>query len=190
MLVLANNLTPFASNNVQLALPSLRTVAASQAWQLQKLEVIIECDSAVSAETHALEGIHIDEETAATSLADRIFKKIDLVRERDEASAAMEFPNTDLITLRKQNTGHANVPSEICDAQDSSSHFAARWISAPGQAKATEGHLAQVTQQLSIAQTKLAHEQPRSMVLEAVLLNAGDAVGDGRVPCGKCTPAS
>lgn len=124
---------------------------------LQTLSAITECDSVVTAKADALDRICINVGTAAASLAGRTLEEIDMACERGGACATVKRLNTYLMALCKQVFAHAIVQSDIHDAQDASFRFQAGWRSARGNAKATERHLAQVGQQRTVAQTKLAH---------------------------------
>lgn len=145
---------------------------------LQNLNSIEERIFAVAAKADALERVHVVEETAAASLAVWVLEKIDTVRERDEARATVERLNTDLMALFNQVFAHASVKLEFDNARDVSSRFDALWKSALKRAKATERHLLQVAQQLTVAQAKKEHGNRRSRGFEEAFLIARDVVAD------------
>lgn len=70
--------------------------------------------------------------------------------------------STDLMALSKQGSFHANVQSQLRNAQDGSSRFEARWKSPCEPTKATDWHLAKVAQKFSVAEGRLAPEKSRS----------------------------
>lgn len=134
---------------------------------LQNQSAIFERNSAVAARAQELERLRVVESAAAASLVCWTPDKIDIVPKRDEALAAVERLNTDLIVLRKQVFGHTTVHFELCGAQYASFRFGTRWKSTYEHVKATEPHFVQVGEQHTIVQGNLAHEKSRLGEFEA-----------------------
>lgn len=105
-------------------------------------------------------------------------ENIDMVRKQNVARTTLERLSTDLMAVFELGSGQGAVRSELCDAQDAISRVVDRWRAAFEHSKATDRHLAQVTQQLTVAQAKLDHEKSCSRPFEAALPNAWDSVRD------------
>lgn len=77
----------------------------------------------MAARADALEHIRVVEETAAALLVFSTFEKIDMARQRNEASAAVERLRTGLRTLGKQVFGQLTAQIELFDARITYSRF-------------------------------------------------------------------
>lgn len=129
---------------------------------LQILNNTTERDVGLASKAVQLERGRAVEGTALASLAGGTLDKIDMVHECTESLATVERLNKELAVVCKQVSDQAALQPELCDAQDSSSRFEARWRPVRENVKTTEHHIAQAAQQLPVAQAKMVHESSRS----------------------------
>lgn len=136
--------------SANMTVPEDATGVYSLAWQ--SLNVITEGDSSAATKPDALKCVRVVDETAAASWAGWTLEKIDMFGGRDKTSHTMNRLYTDLMGLCGQFFVHAAVQSERPDAQHASPWFEASWKATGGHAKASEGHLGQVAEHLTVAQ--------------------------------------
>lgn len=103
-------------------------------------------------------------------------KNIDWVCEWSESHVKLESLNTDLAEVCKKEYDQEALQSKIGDAQDPSSQLDAPRESVCEHSMAIELHLAQIAQELSVAQANLAKMESNSRAMKTALINVRDAI--------------